>query len=289
MSASAQPTWRKIGIVAGAGELPVLLAHACEAAGLSFHISRLGAGINPALDSFGGDTFELGEIGRRLDGLSAAGCDAITMVGILARPDFKSLKMDGRGALLLPKVVLAARKGDDALLTLLVKEFERSGFKVIGVQEIAQQLLAPAGHIAGPPLSDEDWADVKKGAQIAAAIGALDIGQGCVVCHGLVLAVEAQEGTDAMLERVAQLPARIRGSANQRAGALVKRPKPGQELRVDLPTIGVATLERASKAGLKAIAFQAGTSLLINQDECAAVAERLGVTLFGFSSQDVDA
>lgn len=289
MSASVQTTWRKLGIVAGAGELPVLLARACEAAGHAFHISRLGAGVNPALDSFGGDTFELGEIGKRLDGLSAAGCDAITMVGILARPDFKSLKMDTRGALLLPKVVMAARRGDDALLTVLVKEFESAGFKVIGVHEIAGQLLAPAGLIAGPALSAEDMADIKKGAQIAASIGALDIGQGCVVCHGLVLAVEAQEGTDAMLERVARLPARIRGGADARAGALVKRPKPGQELRVDLPTIGMATLERAASAGLKAVAFQAGASLLINQEECAAAAARLGVTLYGFAPQDVDA
>ena len=289
MSGSQQPTWRKLGIVAGAGELPVVLARACEAAGLPFHISRLGAGMNPALDAFGGDTFELGEIGKRLDALSAAGCDAVTMVGVLKRPDFKSLKVDGRGAMFLPKVVMAARKGDDALLTLIAGEFERSGFKVIGVHEVAGQLLAPAGLIAGPDLNSDDVADIKKAAQIAASIGALDIGQGCVVCHGLVLAVEAQEGTDAMLERVALLPANIRGDSSARAGAIAKRPKPGQELRVDLPTIGVATLERAAAAGLKAVAFQAGASLLINQTECAAAAERLGVALYGFSPADVDA
>lgn len=289
MSASTQPTWRKLGIVAGAGELPLLLARACKSAGLEFHISRLGAGINPALDTLGGDTFELGEIGRRLDGLKSAGCDAVTMVGILKRPDFKSLKVDGRGALFLPKAIMAARKGDDALLTVIAGEFEREGFKVIGVQEVARQLLAPEGLIAGPALNAEDLADIRKGAQIAAAIGALDIGQGCVVCHGLVLAVEAQEGTDAMLDRVALLPANLLGGEMARAGALVKRPKPGQELRVDLPTIGIATIERAARAGLKAVAFQAGASLLINQDECAAAATRLGVSLYGFSPKDVDA
>jgi len=288
MSASAHPNWRKLGIVAGAGDLPLLLAQACKAADLPFHISRLGSGVNPALDPFGGDTFELGEIGRRLNGLAAAGCDAVTMVGNIKRPDFKSLKVDGRGALFLPKVVMAARKGDDALLTLIAGEFEREGFKVIGVHEIARQLLAPEGLIGGPALSADDLSDIKKGAQIAAAIGALDIGQGCVVCHGLVLAVEAQEGTDAMLARVAQLPANIRGDASARAGALVKRPKPGQELRVDLPTVGVATLEGAAKAGLKVVAFQAGASLLINQDECIAAADRLGVSLFGFAPQETD-
>jgi UDP-2,3-diacylglucosamine hydrolase len=278
--------WRKLGIIAGTGELPVLIAQACAAEGREFHISRLGAGTNRALDAFGGDYFEVGELGRRFDALKAAGCDAVTMVGNIARPDFKSLKVDQKGAMLLPKIIMAARRGDDALLSVIIEELEHAGFMVVGAQAVAGQLLAPLGLFAGPALNDSTMADIKKAATVAAAIGALDIGQGCVVCNGLVLAVEAQEGTDEMLRRVAELPARLRGSETTRLGALAKRPKPKQELRVDLPTIGLATVEGAAKAGLQAVAYQGGVSLLLQREACIEAANRLGVSLYGFSAEE---
>lgn len=266
-----------------------MVARACAASSLPFYVSRLGAGINPALEEFGGDSFELGEVGKRINALTAAGCDAVTMIGNLGRPDFKSIKVDARGAMMLPKVVMAARKGDDALLSVIVSEFERAGFRVLGVQDVSKQLLAPAGLIAGPPLSDDDHADMKKAAQIASAIGALDVGQGCVVCHGLVLAVEAQEGTDAMLRRVAELPERLRGTAEARAGVIAKIPKPQQEMRVDLPTIGTTTIRGAANAGLKAVAFQAGSSLLLERDACIALANEFAVSIYGFTADELSA
>ncbi|MET0545535.1 MAG: UDP-2,3-diacylglucosamine diphosphatase LpxI [Caulobacterales bacterium] len=287
MSSPLPSQWRKLGIVAGSGELPVLIAEACTAQGRSFVISRLGSNAHAALDKYGGHAFEVGEIGSRFDALKHAGVDAVTLVGNLARPDFKSLKLDARGAILLPKVVIAARRGDDALLSVIVEEFERSGFNVIGAQDIAGELLAPAGLIAGPVLDEATLDDIKKGAAVAATIGGLDIGQGCVVCSGLVLAVEAQEGTDAMLQRVAGLPARIRGSQKEPLGALVKRPKPTQELRVDLPTIGLATIEHAAQAGLRSVAFEAGVSLLLQREACIAAANRLDISLYGFSPEEV--
>ena len=124
--------------------------------------------------------------------------------------------------------------------------------------------------------------DIARGASVVAALGDLDIGQGCVVCEGLVLAVEAQEGTDAMLERCAALPETIRGTVNRRRGVLVKRPKPAQERRIDLPTVGVSTVEKVAAAGLAGLAVEAGGALMLGRAEMQATADRLGVFIVGF-------
>ncbi|CAN0598566.1 unnamed protein product [Laminaria digitata] len=116
-------------------------------------------------------------------------------------------------------------------------------------------------------------------------MGALDIGQGSVVCNGLVLAVEAQEGTDAMLDRCAALPEEIRGSALSRKGVLVKRPKPAQDLRIDLPTTGVSTVEKVAAAGLAGLAIEAGGALLLNRRKMIERAEELGVFIYGFTPE----
>ena len=117
-----------------------------------------------------------------------------------------------------------------------------------------------------------------------AALGDLDIGQGCVVCEGLVLAVEAQEGTDAMLARIATLPEAIRGTPHTRRGVLVKRPKPGQERRIDLPTVGLSTVEHVAAAGLAGLAVEAEGALMLGRDKMQAAAERLGIFIYGFKT-----
>ena len=205
--------------------------------------------------------------------------------GIVKRPDFASLKLDVKGVTLLPKVISAAKKGDDALLRVLVTEFERQGFTVLGSHEVHKQLLAPEGVIAGQHPTQEQMEDIKHAARVASATGALDIGQGAVVCGGLVLAVEAQEGTDAMLDRCAALPEEIRGNVSHRKGVLVKRPKPGQELRIDLPTTGVSTVEKVAAAGLAGLAVEAGGALLLNRRHMIERAEQLGIFIYGFEPE----
>ena len=196
--------------------------------------------------------------------------------GIVKRPDFSKLKLDMRGTLLLPKVIAAARQGDDALLRTMVSAFEKEGFKVRGADDVNDGLLAAEGVIAGKEPSGVLLADLKRAAQIAAIIGSEDIGQGCVVRSGLVLAVEAQEGTDAMLARVAGLPRTDRG------GVLVKRPKPIQERRIDLPTMGVGTVEAAAAAGLLGIGLEAGGALILDLEGCKQVAKDVGIFIYGF-------
>jgi DUF1009 family protein len=210
-----------------------------------------------------------------------AGCETVCFVGNVSRPDFAALKPDLRGLAALPGAIAAARLGDDALLRYLVQQFESEGFKVVGAHEVAAEMLLPPGAAGGFGPQPEHAEDLARAFEVAGALGALDIGQAAVVCAGLVLAVEAQEGTDALLRRCAELPEAIRGTRERPRGVLVKRPKPIQERRADLPTIGLATLENAAAAGLGGVAGEAGATLVVDKAKVIAAADRLGLFLFG--------
>lgn len=272
-----------LGLIAGLGDLPVAIAENAVATGQGVHVLRLKGFEEPRLENYPGGVVGLGEIGAVINRLREAGCKDLVFAGIVRRPNFSDLKLDLKGAALLPKVLSEARKGDDALLRVLVGEFEKNGFNVIGSEQAHANLLAPAGLIAGSHPSESALADMEIAARVASASGALDIGQSCVVCDGLVLAVEAQEGTDEMLRRCAALPEEIRGRKDARRGVLVKRPKPVQERRIDLPTTGVSTVELAAAAGLAGIGIEAGGALMLNRPAMAAKADALGLFLYGFS------
>jgi DUF1009 family protein len=277
--------WRRLGLIAGGGDLPARVAEACAADG------RLGLVV--ALKGFADpERFEgavergLGQFGKVIEDLRAAGCDAVCFAGIVTRPDFRALVPDWGGAKLLPKAVAAAVKGDDALLRVIVGGFEDAGFRVVGAQEVCEGLLAAAGPVGALSPDEAQLADARKALEIAAATGALDIGQGAVVCEGLVLAVEAQEGTDLMLARVAALPEALRGTSQARRGALAKRPKPQQERRIDLPVIGVSTVQGAARAGLAGIAVPAGGALILGRDAVAEAADAAGLYVIGLPAEE---
>ncbi|MBA3069675.1 MAG: DUF1009 domain-containing protein [Hyphomonas sp.] len=272
-----------LGLIAGLGDLPVAIAENAVATGQGVHVLRLKGFEDPRLAHYPGSVVGLGEVGAVISRLREAGCRDLVFAGIVRRPNFSDLKLDLKGAALLPKVLSEARKGDDALLRVLVNEFEKSGFNVIGSEQAHASLLAPAGLIAGVAPSGSLLADLEVAARVAAASGALDIGQACVVCDGLVLAVEAQEGTDEMLRRCAALPETIRGTPEARRGVLVKRPKPVQERRIDLPTTGVSTVDLAAAAGLAGIGVEAGGALMLNRPAMIQSAESHGLFLYGFS------
>ncbi len=274
---------KPLGIISGLGDLPVSIAQNCIDSGRDVFVVRLKGFIEPQLEAFPGDVVGLGELGKLFSLLSGAGCEEVTFAGIVKRPNFKDLKLDFTGAKLLPKVLSAARKGDDALLSLMVKEFERNGFTVIGSGEANQSLLMSEGCLTVRQPTENDFSDIQKGAHIAGEMGRLDIGQGCVVVNGLVLTVEAQEGTDEMLVRCANLPEELRGSQANPQGVLVKRPKPDQERRIDLPTAGMSTIENAATSGLAGVALEAGGALLLDREAVIARANELGLFVFGFS------
>ena len=158
-----------LGIIAGLGDLPVDLARRAVDEGRGVHVLRIAGFEEPRLKDFPGETVSIGEIGRQIKSLKAAGCEEIVFAGVVKRPDFSNIKLAMRGTLLLPKVVSAARNGDDALLRVLVETFEKEGFRIIGAEDAASDLRAPSGLIAGPEPSESQMADRTKGARIAAA------------------------------------------------------------------------------------------------------------------------
>ena len=273
---------RKLGLIAGGGTLPLEIAEHCEQAGRPVFIARLKGFADPELNRFPGADVGLAEIGKTIKALKRAGCEAVCLVGNVSRPDFKTLKPDLRGLAMLPAVIAAARHGDDALLRVVLNEFAKEGFAIEGAHEAKSDLTLAMGPLGAVAPGPEHQGDIDRALLVAREIGRLDVGQGAVVCDGLVLAVEAQEGTDAMLRRVAhEIPTAIRGTPGAYRGVLAKAPKPIQETRIDLPTIGLATVQRAAAAGLAGIVGEAGRLLVLDREAVIELADELGLFIVG--------
>jgi DUF1009 family protein len=274
-------TAAKLGLIAGGGALPLAIAARCEAEGRPLFVIRLNSFADPHLARYPGADLGMAELGKALAALKGAGCESVCFAGTVSRPDFKALKPDFKGATLLPGIIAAATRGDDALLRKILSVFETEGYAVEGADDILGGETLGAGALGTVSPSADQLADLKKALHVAEKAGELDIGQGAVVCDGLVLAVEAQEGTDAMLTRVAGLPADLRGASDALKGALGKAPKPIQDLRVDMPVIGTRTLELAHAAGLAGVGGVAGQLILIDRAALIATADRLGLFVWG--------
>lgn len=274
----------KVGMIAGSGDLPLAVIEGARLAGHDIFVARIN-GYEVALpDEIKTEEFGLAKFGAMSKAFRREGVSHICFAGDIKRPDFKTLKPDFKGWRKLPGALSAARQGDDALLSYMVEIFESEGFAVIAPQSLCAHILMPEGHLGAVKMSADMRADAEKACRIAKDIGALDIGQGAVVCGGLVLAVEAQEGTDAMLKRIAELPADIRGTVNARRGVLAKMVKPGQETRVDLPTIGPKTIELASAAGLAGIVTEGGRSFVLGRETVISLADSDGLFIAGLPS-----
>lgn len=270
-----------LGLIAGGGALPLELARFCERAGRPVFVVRLKGFAGEDLKRFPGADLGVAEFGRCVDAMRSAGCVSVCLAGVVRRPDFAALKPDLKGLAILPGAISAARRGDDALLRFLVGQFEKEGFIVEGSNQVMRDLTLGEGVLGRHRPDAAQLADAAKALDVARALGELDIGQGAVVCDGLVLAVEAQEGTDAMLRRVADLPKELRGAPEAPRGCLAKASKPIQELRVDLPTMGVATVEAAARAGLAGIAGEAGRVIVLDREGVVARADALGLFVWG--------
>lgn len=272
---------RKLGLIAGGGALPFTLAERCRAAGRPLFVIRLRGFAGPELSALPGAEVGIAELGRLFDTLRREDCEAVCFAGVVKRPDFSALKPDFRGVRVLPGAIAAARRGDDALLRFLLGEFEREGFSVEGAHEVDASITLGEGPLGRLAAREEHAEDIALAVKVACDLGRWDIGQSVVVADGLVLAVEAQEGTDALLGRIGALPQALRGSAERRLGVLAKWPKPIQERRVDLPTLGPETVERASQAGLAGIVGEAGGVLVLDREQVVALADRLGLFVQG--------
>ena len=278
---------QKLGLIAGGGSLPVEIAEHCQRSGRPLFVIRLKGFAGAGLEPFAGAEVGLAELGKCFKALKRAGCTAVCLAGQVNRPDFATLMPDLRGLAALPAAIAAASKGDDALLRMLVAEFEKEGFAVEGAHEVMDDLGLAAGPLGQHGPGAEHQADIDHALHVARAIGGLDAGQAAVVCRGLVLALEAAEGTDALLARVAELPEALRGRPDAPMGVLAKAPKPTQETRVDLPTIGPATIEAAARAGLAGIVGEAGHLLVLDRDAVIALADDLGLFIVGVEADSL--
>lgn len=261
-----------LGIIAGSGPLPARLAASVRASGRPVFILGLEGHAEPAtMAAFPHAIHRIGAAGQILGALRAAGVDDLVLIGPVRRPSLLTLMPDAEGAKILARIGRAAFAGDDGLLAAVIRVFEEEGFRVRGAQEVMADLAAPEGVLGrhAPEASAE--ADILRGATVARILGAADVGQAVVVQQGIVLGVEAVEGTDALLARCAGL--RREGPA----GVLVKRAKPGQEARADLPTIGVRTVEGAAAAGLAGIAIEAGMTLMPEREATVTAADAAGL------------
>lgn len=274
----------KLGIIAGGGDLPRAVAASARAGGREVFVVGLIGSLGEGNDWIGDFPHEMaspGAPGQAFKSFRREGVTEILLAGKVDRPKFSELKLDARGVLLLPRALKAARQGDDALLRFLAAMFEEEGFRVIGVAEAAPGLVCDEGVLGKRTPNDDHRADMDRGFAIVRALGALDVGQAAVVCEGLALAVEAAEGTDRMIERVATLREALRGTPRNRRGVLVKALKPTQDGATDMPVIGVATVERAAAAGLAGIGLQAGGALIVDKALVAAKADALGLFVAG--------
>lgn len=272
---------RKLAVLAGRGLLPAAIVEAARGSGRDVFVLGFEGETDPAfVADYDHAWVKLGAVGRTIELLHQASIDDVVMIGAINRPSFGNLKLDFRGMQLLAKLGLKAARGDDHLLSTIVCELEGEGFRVLGADEIIEPMLAPEGPLTMASPSEQDRPDIDLGIKVAKRIGELDIGQAVIVQDGRVLGVEAVEGTDALIERVATL------KPDGPGGVLVKMKKPGQDRRADLPTVGDHTVRRAIEAGLQGIAVHAGHCLLVNRETMIEEADHTGLFIIGVSEAD---
>lgn len=265
-----------LGILAGGGPLPGRVAAAARAAGREvFLVGFEGFAEPDVLAPYPHDFARVAAAGRILSLLRAHGCRDIVLIGPVKRPSLFDLRPDAEGAKILGRIGRAFFSGDDGLLAAVVRVLADEGFNVIGAHEILTESVGPGGVLGALAPDPPALSDIARGAQVVRALGAADVGQSCVVQQGVVLAVEAIEGTDAMLARAGTLARPGPG------GVLVKLVKPGQDRRADLPTIGPGTVQAAAAAGLRGIAYEAGGTILTDRAALARAADAAGLFLIG--------
>jgi DUF1009 family protein len=265
----------KLGIIAGGGTLPALLAKACVESGRDYFLLALEGFADPAtVKNCPHAWIRLGDAGKGLGLLRENQVDELVLAGVVRRPSLKELRPDAWAVRLFTKLG-KAWIGDDSLLSAVVKALENEGFPVVGSDTILSEYLAVPGPYGAVLPDDVARADMERGFAVVRQLGALDIGQAAIIQQGIVLGVEGAEGTNALIQRCAALHREGPG------GVLVKARKPGQERRVDLPAIGRDTLQIAIDSGLRGIAFEAGGVFVFDRDDAIHLADQAGLFIIG--------
>jgi DUF1009 family protein len=271
-----------VGLIAGGGSLPFTVAEALVARGRKPVLFALRGFCDPVrVARFPHHWVSIGQFGAAKRLLRTEGCCDLVFIGSLVRPALSELRLDLGTLGVMPSVIRAFRGGDDHLLSRIGRIFEAHGFRLLGIADVAPELLMPEGAMTRRRPDMHAESDIAKGRATLAALSPFDIGQAVVVIDGHVVAVEGIEGTDAMLARVAQLRADRVVRARADRGVLVKAAKRGQDLRFDLPTVGPRTVHEAQAAGLAGLAIVAGNALVAEAQEMVAVADKAGLFITG--------
>ncbi len=269
-----------LGIIAGRGSLPTFIADAAKADDLPVHIIGIEGEADHDIERFPHTWIKWGQVGKIFAALDANNCKDLVIIGGVSRPDLKNVRIDLGALKALPFLLSLRKGGDDHVLSGIVRFFEQKGYRVHGAGDVLPELLMPEGVLSRRSPSADDQADMAIAFDVVRTLGELDIGQAAVVSDGYVLAVEAAEGTDAMLERCAEIKRRGRSHGTSK-GVLVKAPKPGQEERVDMPTIGPQTMMKAAEAGLSGVAVAAQHVLIAEYNRTIQIANERKIFLFG--------
>lgn len=269
-----------LGIIAGGGDVPRQLILRCaeETRGV-FVVAVEGETDASTIEGIPHIWTRIGAVGNAIERMREAGVRDLVFAGKIGRPKLSNIMPDALGAKLLAKLGLSLLGGDSKIFKTIVAFFEAEGFRIIGIHDIMQGMVATRGAIGKHAPDTQAMDDITQGVRIALAIGEMDIGQAVIIKQSLVLGVEAVEGTDALIERCSLL------SGEGKGGVLIKACKPIQEQRVDLPTIGRNTVELLHKAGFAGIAVEAGRSLLADRNETIRLADELGIFIFGFTKE----
>jgi UDP-2,3-diacylglucosamine hydrolase len=274
-----------LAIVAGRGPLPRLIAERCRESGRPYRVVVFEGARLDWLDGHPVVAASFEKPGRMFAALRAAGCTRATFAGGMARPALNPMRFDLTMMRLAPRLIAGLRRGDDALLRLIAEVFEGEGLMVVAAHTLLGDIVMGPGVLTRAGPSVQDRADAARAAEIVAALGAADVGQGAVVAQGVCLGVETIQGTDALLDFVARTGAGHRPDPGGARGVFYKAPKPGQDTRLDLPAIGPATVAGAARAGLAGLALKAGGVMLFEREAAVAAADEAGLFLWGHDGE----
>ena len=274
-----------VGLIAGGGAMPFAVADSMRARGVQPVLFALKGACDPeAVARFRHHWISVGQVGRAIKLFRAENCRDLVFIGTLVRPALSEVRLDWTTLRVLGRVWAAFRGGDDHLLSGIGRILEQDGFRMVGIKDVAPDLLMPEGCLTRTAPDPNAAGDIARGREVLAALSPFDIGQAAVVIDGHVVGVEDIEGTDGLLARVARLRKEGRIRAKTMRGVLVKAPKRGQDLRFDLPTIGSRTIEGAAAAGLAGIAIIAGNTVVADPQVMIEAADAAGLFVTGLSA-----
>jgi UDP-2,3-diacylglucosamine hydrolase len=287
MSTSGAPSDDPLAIVCGAGNMPFRVADAVIGRGRRVVLLALTGWADPAqVIRYRHYWARFGQLGYLSRVARQEGCRDIVFIGAVTRPAITQLRFDLRTLMVLPRIIKAFAGGDDHLLTRVSRIVENEGFRLLGPHEVAPEILVPAGQLGRHAPRERDRADIDVGRALLAATGPFDIGQAVVVAGNRVIAIEAAEGTDRMLARIAQLRRDGVLKLPDQSGVLIKAPKPSQDRRFDLPSVGVRTVEVAAAASLAGIAVEACGAVTADLNEMVRQADAAGLFVVGVPADE---